>query len=41
MKKTTHGGKRKNSGRKKKEGTKVMRIRLSKVEKVKLINKEP
>lgn len=41
MKKKTHGGKRKGSGRKKKEPTKVMRIRLSKVEQVKEINKQP
>lgn len=39
MKKTTHGGKREGSGRKKKEKTKVMRIRLSKVEEVDKINK--
>lgn len=31
----THGGKRKGSGRKKKEPTKVMRVPISKVESVK------
>ena len=46
IKKTTHGGKRKGAGRKpgrfkttvKKEPTKVMRIRISKVDEVKKIN---
>lgn len=38
-KKNKHGGKRKGSGRKKKEATKVMRIRISKVEEVDKINK--
>ena len=35
MKKSTHGGKRKGSGRKPKEPTKVMRIPVSKVKQVK------
>jgi hypothetical protein len=38
MKKKTHGGKRKGSGRKPKEPTKLMRIRISKIEEVKAIN---
>jgi hypothetical protein len=38
MKKKSHGGKRKGAGRKPKEPTKLMRIRLSKVEEVKVLN---
>jgi hypothetical protein len=41
MKNKTHGGARKGSGRKKKEPTKVLRIRISKIEAVKKINSEP
>jgi hypothetical protein len=37
-KKTKHGGKRKGAGRKPKEPTKLMRIRISKIEEVKAIN---
>ncbi len=37
MKKITHGGKRKGSGRPKKEKTKVMRIPESKIEEVKTL----
>jgi hypothetical protein len=37
-KKPTHGGKRKGAGRKRKEPTKLMRIRISKVEEVKALN---
>lgn len=40
MKNKTHGGKRKGSGRKKGEPTKVMRIRISKVEEVRKINQQ-
>jgi len=39
MKKKTHGGKRKGSGRKPKEPTKVMRIPVSKVDQVKALIK--
>jgi hypothetical protein len=38
MKKKTHGGHRKGAGRKPKEPTKLMRIRISKIEEVKAIN---
>lgn len=39
IKKKNHGGKRKGSGRKKKEPTKVMRIPVSKIEAVKALLK--
>lgn len=39
MKKPTHGGKRKGSGRKKKEPTKVVRVPISKLEEVKKLIK--
>lgn len=38
MKNKTHGGKRKGSGRKKKEPTKVIRVRVSKLDEIKKIN---
>ena len=38
MEKKSHGGKRNGAGRKRKEPTKLMRIRISKVEEVKVIN---
>jgi len=41
MKTKTHGGKRNGAGRKRKEPTKLMRIRLSKVEEVKALNSKP
>lgn len=41
MKTKTHGGKRNGAGRKRKEPTKLMRIRISKVEEVKALNSKP
>lgn len=39
-KKPTHGGKRKGAGRKKKEDTVVVRVRVSKLDQIKKINSE-
>lgn len=39
-KNNTHGGKRKGSGRKKKEDTVVVRVRVSKLDQIKKINSE-